>query len=61
MEYMFLIHTETDVVPGRPGDPGFEEMMGAWFAYNQMLIDGGHFVAGASLQPSSTATVLDND
>ena len=35
--------------------------MAGWFAYNQMLTDGGHFVAGASLQPSATATVVHND
>ena len=34
--------------------------MAGWFAYNQMLVEGGHFVAGASLQPSSTATVVHN-
>ena len=34
--------------------------MAGWFAYNQMLDDGGHFVAGASLQPSTTATVVHN-
>ena len=25
-----------------------------------MLVDGGHFIAGASLQPSTTATVCHN-
>ena len=33
-------------------------MMGEWFAYNQKLIDGGHFIAGASLQPTGTATTI---
>lgn len=59
MEYMFLIHVDSDAVPGDPSAEGFEEMMGAWFAYNQMMVDGGHFVSGASLQPPSTSTVLD--
>lgn len=62
MEYMFLINV--DETQGPPGDPtaeGFEEMMAGWFAYNQMLTEGGHFVAGASLQPSATATVVHND
>ena len=61
MDYMFLINVdETQGPPGDPAAEGFEEMMAGWFAYNQMLVDGGHFVAGASLQPSSTATVVHN-
>ena len=58
MEYMFLIHTDPMSAPTDPASEGFEEMMAAWFAYNQMLVDGGHFVSGASLQPSSTATTV---
>lgn len=58
MDYMFLITIdETQQPTSDPTAEGFEEMMGAWFAYNQMLVDGGHFIAGASLQPSTTATV----
>jgi|SRR6478752_382530 len=61
MEYMFLINVdETQGPPGDPSSEGFEELMAGWFAYNQMLIDGGHWVSGASLQPSSTATVVHN-
>jgi hypothetical protein len=61
MEYMFLINVdETQGTPGDPTDDGFEELMAGWFAYNKMLTEGGHFVAGASLQPSTTATVVDN-
>ena len=61
MEYMFLINVdETQGPPGDPSADGFEEMMAGWFAYNQMLTEGGHFVAGASLQPSATATVVHN-
>jgi hypothetical protein len=58
MEYMILIHSEeTDDLP-EPGTPEFEAMMGEWAAYNQQLIDGGHWVAGASLAPTITATVV---
>lgn len=32
-------------------------MMGEWAADNQRLIDGGHWVSGASLQPTVTVTV----
>lgn len=58
MDYMILIHSdETAPRPG-PGEPGFDEMMAEWFAYNQRLIDGGHWIAGASLQPTTTATTV---
>lgn len=58
MQYLILINSdEGDGAPG-PGDPGFEEMMGAWMGYNQMLIDNGHYVSGASLAPTVTATTV---
>jgi hypothetical protein len=58
MEYMILIHgDETNAAPA-PGTPGFDEMMATFMAYNQKLIDGGHWVSGANLQPTSTATTL---
>lgn len=58
MDYLILIHSdETAGMPG-PDDPGFEEMMTAWAAYDQRLIDGGHWLAGASLQPTATATTV---
>ena len=44
-----------------PGTPEFAEFMGEWMAYNQMLIDGGHYIGGASLAPTATATVLRAD
>jgi hypothetical protein len=58
VEYMLLISVDESAVPGQE-DEGFAEMMSAWLAYNQLLVEGGHFVAGASLQPSATATVVD--
>jgi hypothetical protein len=57
MDYMILIHTDETAVPA-PGSPEFEQMMGSWLAYNQRLIDGGHWIAGANLQPTSTATTV---
>ena len=33
-------------------------MMGEWFAYNQKPIDGGHWISGASLAPTTTATTI---
>jgi hypothetical protein len=58
MEYMILIHVEEMTQSPAPGTPEFDERMGGWMAYNQMLMDGGHFVAGASLMPVSTATTV---
>jgi hypothetical protein len=56
MEYLILIHSEEQ--PEGPGTPEFEARMGLWMAYNQMLVEGGHFVAGASLMPVATATTV---
>jgi hypothetical protein len=56
MEYMILIHGDETAPRPAPGEPGFDEMMAGWFAYNQRLIEGGHWIAGASLAPTSTAT-----
>ena len=58
MEYMIFIGTTESADSPVPGTPGFDEYMGAWMAYNQMLIDGGHWVSGASLQPTATATTV---
>jgi len=59
MEYMFLITTDESQRPA-PEDESREpsEAMAAWLAYNQKLVDGGHWIAGAGLQPSETATVV---
>ena len=57
MEYMILIYGEA-FEPPAPGTPEFEQMMGAWSAYNQQLIDGGHFVSAANLAPATTATTV---
>lgn len=56
MEYMIINNAaESDEYP-EPGTAEFGEMMGHWMAYNQMLIDNGHWIGGASLAPSATAT-----
>jgi hypothetical protein len=58
MDYMINLYSDESVdIPG-PGEPGFDEMMGEWFAYNQRLIDGGHWIAAASLAPTTTATTI---
>jgi hypothetical protein len=47
MEYMILIHGDETYPAPAPGTPGFDETMAPWFAFNQRLIDGGHWIAGA--------------
>ncbi|MET0863334.1 MAG: YciI family protein [Nakamurella sp.] len=58
MEYMILIHSDETYETPAPGTPGFDEMMAGWLAYNQQLIDGGHWIAAANLQPTMTATTI---
>ena len=58
MEYMILIHSDETFEAPAPGTPEFEAIMGEWFAYNQRLIDGGHWIAGANLMPTATATTV---
>jgi hypothetical protein len=58
MEYMLLINSDEQTETPTPGTPEFDEMMGEWFAFNQRLIDGGHWLAGAMLAPTATATTL---
>jgi hypothetical protein len=59
MDYLILIHRPESAEPASsPGTPEFDARMAEFFAYNQMLIDGGHWIAGGSLQPTTTATTL---
>jgi hypothetical protein len=58
MEYMILIHGVESFDGPAPGSPEFMEMMGGWMAYNQKLIEAGGWIAGASLQPTPTATTV---
>lgn len=58
MEYMILLYRDESFEMPAPDTPEFGEMMGEFMTYNQKLIDGGHWVAGASLQPTATATTL---
>lgn len=62
MEYMLSIVVDESGPAGpRPGEPGFEESMAGWAEYNRMLMAGGHWIAGASLLPSETATTVHLD
>jgi len=58
MDYMILIHADETAVVPNPGTPEFDEYLGAWTGYNQRLIDGGHWIAGGSLQGTDTATTI---
>ena len=58
MEYMILLYSDESFEMPAPDTAEFGEFMGEWMAYNQKLIDGGHWVAGASLQPTATATTV---
>ncbi len=58
MEYMILIHSDENSATPTPGTAEFEQMMAGWMAYNQRLIDGGHWIAAANLQPTGTATTV---
>ena len=58
VEYLILIHGAESFDGPAPGTPDFEQMMAGWMAYNQRLIDGGHWIAGASLLPTATATTV---
>lgn len=58
MDYMILIHSDETAPAPAPGTPGFDGYMAAWMAYNQRLIDGGHWITAANLQPTTTATTL---
>jgi hypothetical protein len=58
MEYMILIHGDESIFPPGPGDAGFDKVSAAFMDYNQLLIEGGHWVNGASLQATATATTV---
>ena len=58
MEYMLFLGQTEPREPMSPSDPGFGDYMADWMAYNQKLIDGGHWISGAQLQPVATATTI---
>ena len=46
MEYMLIIGVDESVPTPGPGEPGFDEMMGAWAAYTRGLFERGVFISG---------------
>lgn len=57
MEYMFLLTVDESQMPDSPATDT-PEGMDVWLDYNQLLVDGGHWVSGGSLTRSTTATTL---
>lgn len=58
MEYMLFLGQSDAREPMSPADPAFGEYMAGWLAYNQKLVDGGHWISGAQLAPVETATTI---
>ncbi|MGF1661225.1 MAG: YciI family protein [Kineosporiaceae bacterium] len=58
MEFVILIYGDENAPGPTPGSPEFEEFMSTWMGYNAALKESGHFVSGAGLQPTATATTL---
>ena len=58
MEYMLFLGESEARERIAPTDPAFGEYMAGWMAYNQKLIDGGHWISGAQLQPAGSATTI---
>ncbi len=58
MEFMITLYSDESVDIPSPGEPGFAEMMAEWMTFNERLVEGGHWIAGASLSPTNTATTI---
>jgi hypothetical protein len=58
MDYMITLYSDENTPMPEPGTPEFGAFMGAWMAYNQTLIDGGHWIAASNLMPTMTATTI---
>lgn len=57
MEYMVLIYRDETQAP-EYGSPEWEQMMAGFLAFNQRLIDEGHWIAGGGLQTTASATTV---
>jgi hypothetical protein len=57
MECMVLIYRDETEAP-EYGSPEWEQMMSGFLAFNQRLIDGGHWIAGGGLQTTPSATTV---
>lgn len=58
MEFMILIHgDETSGAPAT-GTVAFDDMAAGWAAFDQRLVDGGHWISGAHLGHSASTTTV---
>ena len=57
MEYMVLIYRDEADAP-EYGSSAWEQMMAGFLAFNQRLIDGGHWIAGGGLHTTASATTV---
>jgi hypothetical protein len=58
MDYMISLYSDETAPMPEPGTPEFGQFMAGWMAYNQELIDGGHWIAASNLMPTMTATTI---
>jgi hypothetical protein len=58
MDYMITLYSDENAPMPEPGTPEFGAFMGEWMAFNQKLIDGGHWIAASNLMPTTTATTV---
>jgi hypothetical protein len=58
MDYMITLYSDETVPMPAEDSPEFGQMMGEWMAYNQRLIEGGHWIAASNLMPTMTATTI---
>ena len=57
MQYMLLIY-QNEAARQSASEKQMAEVIGAYTAYTKAMQDSGAYVAGAPLQPSSTATTV---
>ncbi len=57
MQYLLMIHSDEKAMQSAPKD-AIASMMAAYGAYTQAMKEGGAYIGGERLQPSSTATVV---
>ena len=58
MEFLIIIGENESRPILVPGAPGFDEYMAEWTAYNSRLVEGGHWIDGGRLRPTTTARTI---
>ena len=57
MKYLCLIYDDEKIFDTMP-KPEFDDLMGEYFRFTDDIRGSGHYLAGESLQPVSTATTV---